>query len=102
MPTATVSPYDAVKYVLDRVQDSPDVRYYCGWGTEIFYRLIQAEAAHLGKPLEDVERERRKDLQPHYRRRQAEAVTLREERDALRQICEENGINWAAETEVIR
>ncbi|HMF61631.1 MAG TPA: hypothetical protein VK595_14720, partial [Vicinamibacterales bacterium] len=60
--------YRAVKHTLDQTQEHPDVRYYCGWGTQIFYLLIRAEAAHLGKRLEDVEMERTIDRQPPYRR----------------------------------
>lgn len=76
--------YAAVKHTLDQIQENPDVRYYCGWGTQIFYLLIQAEAAHLGKPLAEIEAERRKDRQPAHRRRAAEVLRLMEQRDALR------------------
>jgi hypothetical protein len=77
--------YAAVSHTLDQIQVNPDVRYYCGWGTQIFYLLIRAEAAHLGKPLAEVEEARRKDLQPPYRRREAEVLRLREQRDELRE-----------------
>jgi hypothetical protein len=43
--------YDAVKYALDRIQEDADFGYYAGFGTEVFHRLVKAEAAHLGKPL---------------------------------------------------
>lgn len=71
--------YAAVKHTLDQIQENPDVGYYCGWGTQIFYLLIRAEAAHLGKPLDEVEAERRKDRQPAYRRRDPEVHRLRDE-----------------------
>jgi hypothetical protein len=83
-PTERDRLYAAVKYTLDQIQVNPDVRYYCGWGTQIFYLLIRAEAAHLGKPLAEIEAERRKDLQPSYRRREPEVIRLLDERDALR------------------
>lgn len=76
--------YAAVKHTLDQIQENPDVHYYCGWGTQIFYLLIMAEAAHLGKPLDEVEAARRKDRQPSYRRREPEVIRLREQRDELR------------------
>jgi hypothetical protein len=76
--------YAAVKHTLDQIQENPDVHYYCGWGTQIFYLLIRAEAAHLGKPLEEIETERRKDRQPSYRRRKPEVLRLRDKLDELR------------------
>jgi hypothetical protein len=76
--------YAAVKHTLDQIQENPDVRYYCGWGSQIFYLLIRAEAAHLGKPLDQIETERRKDRQPSYRRRKPEVLRLRDQLDELR------------------
>jgi hypothetical protein len=76
--------YAAVKHTLDQIQVNPDVRYYCGWGTQIFYLLIRAEAAHLGKPLDEIETARRQDRQPSYRRREPEVLRLREKLDELR------------------
>lgn len=76
--------YAAVKHTLDQIQENPDVHYYCGWGTQIFYLLVRAEAAHLGRPLVEIEAERRTDRQPSYRRRQPEVVRLRDQRDELR------------------
>jgi hypothetical protein len=81
---ANVDLYAAVKHVLDQIQENPDVRYYCGWGTQIFYLLIRAEAAHLGKPLEEIENERMNDRQPSYRKREPEVLRLREKLDELR------------------
>ena len=89
--------HEAVKYMLDQIQENPDVRYYCGPGTQMFWLLVQAEAAHVGQPVEEVERARRRDTQPSYRRREPEAVRLREERDQARRACERNGVNWSAE-----
>lgn len=74
--------YDAVRYVLGRIQQDPDARYVLGWVTEAFRRLCVAEAAHLGRPFDVVERERRVDLQPHYRRREADVVLMRPVVDA--------------------
>jgi len=76
--------YAAVSHTLDQIQVNPDVHYYCGWGTQIFYLLVKAEAACLGKPLDEVEKERRKDRQPAHRRREAEVLRLRDQRDELR------------------
>ncbi len=84
MATEREQLYAAVKHILDQIQENPDVRYYCGWGTQIFYLLILAEAAHLGKPLADVEEWRRTDRQPSYRRREPEVLRLREKLDELR------------------
>lgn len=83
-PTERDQLYAAVKHTLDQIQENPDVHYYCGWGTQIFYLLIRAEAAHLGKPLDEVETERRKDRQPSYRRREPEVLRLRDKLDELR------------------
>lgn len=76
--------YAAVNHVLDQIQVNPDVRYYCGYGTQIFYLLVRAEAAFLGKDLQEVEASRRKDLQPSYRRREPEVINLRDKIDELR------------------
>jgi hypothetical protein len=75
---ATEGLYEAVKYVLDRSQTDPDLGYYIGPGTQAFYLLCKAEAAHTGKPLEQVERERGRDLQPEHSKRDPEVLTLRE------------------------
>ena len=69
--------YRAVRYALNRQQEDPDFRWTCGWGTQTFYLLIQAEAAQLGKPLEEVEKRRMVDMQPPYRKREADVVVLR-------------------------
>lgn len=74
----------ALTYFVERLQDNPDVRYYCGFGTEIFYRTAQAIAAITGKPMEEVESVMREDRQPAHRRREAEVHTLRDKIDELR------------------
>jgi hypothetical protein len=76
---------EAVKYVLDRSQTDPDLGYYLGPGTQAFYLLCKAEAAHLGKPLQEVEAQRRKDLQPAHCKREPEVLRLRKELDEARQ-----------------
>lgn len=76
--------YAAVKHTLDQIQENPDVHYYCGYSTQIFYLLVRAEAAHLGKPLDEVEAARRIDRQPSYRRREPEVLRLRDQIDELR------------------
>ena len=69
--------YEAVKYSLDRSQTDPDFRYECGPGTQAFYLLCKAEAAYLGRPLKEVEKERRRYLQPAHRQREPEVELLR-------------------------
>lgn len=76
--------YAAVKHTLDQIQENPDVRYFCGWGSQVFYLLVRAEAAHLGKPLEEIEAARRVDRQPSYRRCEPEVLRLRDQVDELR------------------
>jgi hypothetical protein len=82
--TARDQLYAAVKHTLDQIQENPDLHYYAGYGTQVFYLLIRAEAAHLGKPLDEVEHERRKDRQPSYRRREPEVLRLRDQLGELR------------------
>lgn len=76
--------YEAVRYTLDRSQTDPDFGYYLGPGTQAFFLLCKAEAAHLGKPLEEVEALRRRDLQPGHRKREPEVLQLRKELEAAR------------------
>jgi hypothetical protein len=76
--------YAAVKHTLDRIQEDPNLRYYAGYSTQVFYLLVRAEAAFLGKSVEDVEKDRRRDLQPAYRKTQPEVLRLRDELDELR------------------
>ena len=74
----------AVKYILDRIQTDPDLRYYMGSMTESFRLLCLAEAEFTGKRLDQVEAERKRDLQPEYRKRRPEIVELKEKLEALR------------------
>lgn len=48
---------DAVRYMLRRIGESPDVAYYCGRMTEALHRLTSAYAAATGRDQKDVERE---------------------------------------------
>lgn len=75
--------YLGIKYLLDRLQEDPDVMWYCGPGTETFRRLCMAEAAYLGCPLKEVEKARMVDLQPSYRKREPEVIELRKRLEAL-------------------
>lgn len=75
---------NAIRYLLNRIQTDPDMYYYCGWGTESFYRLCQAEAAITGEALKVVEGRRRKDLQPEHRKREPEVEVLRRMLDEAR------------------
>ncbi len=79
--------YKAVRYVLDRIQDSPNVRYYCGPGTQIFLELITAEAAFTGRTRDAVEAERKKDTEPPYRKTQPRVLVLEERIDDMRRGC---------------
>lgn len=74
--------YWAVRYLLDRRQEDPDLGYYIGFGTEAFRRLCVAEAVHLGEDLAAVEQRRLQDRQPPHRRREADVVRWRPVVDA--------------------
>jgi hypothetical protein len=76
--------YKAVKYVLDRSQTDPDLGYQVGPGMQSFFLLCEAEAAFLGKPLTEVEPQRRKDLQPEHCKREPEVLRLRKELEEAR------------------
>ena len=83
-PRPELPPADrAVAYMLDRLQVNPDVRFYCGPGTETFSQLCAAEAARTGETVEAVRERRSKDLQPNYSKRVADVVKLREQLDAV-------------------
>ncbi len=84
---STTARDQAIAYVLNRIQTDPDVGYYCGFGTEVFRLLCVAEAEITGKPAEEVEARRRRDLQPDYRWREPENVLLRREREAWREAA---------------
>lgn len=79
--------YAAVKHTLDRIQEDPNLRYYAGYSTQVFYLLVRAEAAYLGQSVEDVELARRRDMQPAYRKTEPDVVRLRDQLDALRAEC---------------
>lgn len=94
LPTTTADAaalYKAIAYVLDRIQDMPNVRYYCGPGTQIFFELIKAEAAFTGLPLEEVEAARKVDTEPSYRKTLPRVVQLEEKIDAMRRACDCGG-----------
>jgi hypothetical protein len=74
--------YDAVRYALNRGQTDPDVAHLV-LGSEMHERLIAAEAAYLGEPVQDVRERRCRDLQPSYRKREPDLVLLRRENEAL-------------------
>lgn len=76
--------YGAVKYFLDRLQTDPDVYWFCGPGTQVFSLMCEAEAAHLGRDVEQVKTARMQDLQPAHRKREPEVERLRDLVDRLR------------------
>lgn len=82
--SATAALYESVKYVLDRSQTDPDLGYYVGPGMQSFFLLCKAEAAHLGRPLAEVEKARRRDLQPAHSKRDPEVLQLRKQLEELR------------------
>lgn len=67
---------DAVRHILNRMQTDPDFRHLL-LDTESFHLLCAAEAARTDRPVEDVKRDRRLDLQPTYRWRPAQLPRLR-------------------------
>lgn len=73
----------AVRYILDRIQTDPDLYYYAGRFTQTFYLLCAAEAEFTGKPIDDVEKYRDRDLQPEYRKRRAEVLVLKDRVEEL-------------------
>lgn len=85
--------YKAVRYMLDRIQDSPNVRYYCGPGTQMFLELITAEAAFTGRPRDEVETERRKDTEPAYRKTRPRVIELEERFYEAREHCTCGGVD---------
>jgi hypothetical protein len=72
--------YAAVRFLLDRIQSDADTGYQLGWGCETFRQLCLAEAAHTGKPFEEIEAERRKTFWRHEPR----VLELRRELEASR------------------
>lgn len=85
VPDATLSAADqAVKYLLDRIQLDPNLRYYCGNGTESFALLVAAEAARTGETVEAVKDRRCVRLTPSHRPQMADVYLLRREVEALR------------------
>jgi hypothetical protein len=85
-PDAQLSPADqAVKYLLDRVQHDPDLRWLCGVGTQSFRLLILAEAARTGETEEAVLLRRRRNLLPAHHRQEPEVLQRRREVQALRE-----------------
>lgn len=58
----------AISYTLDRAQMDADFGYLLGPGTEAFRLLCEAEATVTGKPLDQVTKDRGRDLSRHPRR----------------------------------
>lgn len=53
---------DTVSFVLEAAATDPDVRRIIMPGTELFERLCDAEAALLGRPIEDVMAQRTQQI----------------------------------------
>jgi hypothetical protein len=83
----------ACAHILSLSQTNPDVGYLIGPATESFELLCAAQAEYTGEPLEQVERERGRDLQPEHRKRQPDVVVLKARVQdliaALRPLAEE-------------
>ncbi len=47
----------AIKYIVRRIIEDPNVHYYCGYGTEVFHLVSLAAAEMQGRSPEEVEAE---------------------------------------------
>lgn len=47
----------AIRHILSRIETSPEVGYYMGWGTESFSLLARAYGEHTGKTEDEVQEE---------------------------------------------
>lgn len=73
----------AILYTLSRIQVDPDLRWHCGYGSEVFARLCEYEAALTGEDVEAVRSRRSQDLQPKHSRREPEILELRAKVESL-------------------
>ena len=79
-----LSPADrAVKYLLDRLQRDPDLRWFCGPLTQSFRMLCEAEAARLGLDVESVIEKRRNLLIPDHHDRRSRVEIMEKRIDQL-------------------
>lgn len=85
--------YDAIKYTLNRMQMEPEFRWHM-LDTETFARLTTAEAAYLGRDVDEVRALRERDLQPEYRVREPECVVNRDRVRDLEGLLEAHGIEY--------
>jgi len=67
----------AIRYLLDRIQVDPDLRWHM-LGTESFALLCRAEAAFTGVPEDQVQARREADRQPAHRHRRPSLPLARE------------------------
>lgn len=70
------SSFEAVRYLLDRIQRQPDLRWHM-LHTQAMALLCAAEAMETAKPYHQVKEYRERDLQPPHDRRQPEIVIAR-------------------------
>lgn len=77
-PSALAEAKLAIAYMLSQIQMNPDLRWIM-LDTEAMAKLMRAEAILTGRSEQQVRDERRKDLQPEHRRRQADAPRLRKQ-----------------------
>ena len=78
--------FHCIKYILNRIQTTTELGYRCGYGTQIFAELCQAEAALTGRPLDEIERNRKRDLRPAHIRDE-----LPREQDLRKEVVELRG-----------
>ena len=82
MTATELAPADrAVKYLLDRIQQDANLRWYM-LDTQALALMCEAEAFRLGKEIETISESRSKDLTPERHRREPDAVKLRKLVDA--------------------
>jgi hypothetical protein len=85
--------YAAVRHALDRMQAQPEFRWHM-LGTTTFDLLIEAEAAFIGRTVDEVRADRSRDLQPEHRIREAECSVNRDRVRDLEGLLEEHGIAY--------
>lgn len=83
IPPQSGAAAEAIGYVLNRIQIDPNVGYYCGVGTQVFYLLCKAESELTGRPLADVEAARRRNLTPEHREQRPDVIVLRKQIEAI-------------------
>jgi hypothetical protein len=84
---AIPSVYDAVRYMLDRIQVDADLAWHM-WNTQAFVLLCAAEALATAKTYRDVRKERERDRQPSYDKREARLPLAMTRLDAIQGVVD--------------